>query len=418
MGDSEAEQYTQVEGSGSAYGYRLFMAPWDGRTNSKGDFIGPALFSTATLVALVLETLFSFVLGFGVTSARFYTTLSQSGATPTSSGLQDGFFIGAVHATIWLVAWSWAVDDYNLKRFLNWSFLAGRLFKVRYNPEMKKGVQGPDYGILAFILYGGAMIGGAAIAGALLSGFSLGNLPNPTGTALETAANSALTAGQGPVSLMGATLFPGPPGDITNISDALIWFVEFLGVFIIVLANTYNDERHQDKNNNGGNARENEIDNHARTGMLTAAVILAVTTFLYPLGSYSFGPVPYFAGLIAVGHQTCAQSSVALPVCDAALAGNPLLTPLVDWAHYLFTPIAAGAAGGLLAYLVSIVVSIKMKPRSVNGRRMVGNRAGTTAWKSAQTPLLKQQTQNHLQDQSGLHKRSTTTTLPVRAFNN
>jgi len=112
--DNEQQQAEYVDGQmmiNAGVLTRFLWAPWDGRKNAKGDYIGPGFVSTTTLVALILgelllikhrsagdlifftEFLWSFVLGFAVVSARFYTTLGSG-----SNGLQDGFFIGAVAA--------------------------------------------------------------------------------------------------------------------------------------------------------------------------------------------------------------------------------------------------------------------------------------------------------------------------------
>lgn len=304
-----------------------------------------------------------------------------------------------------MLAWIWSTD-YNLKRHLNWGITVAYLFKFRYNsnmldtdyegPQMKPTgtTQGPDYGLLAFILYGGMQLAGAALAGALLLAFSLGNIPNPTAAGLNTVAGSAITASEGFPALAGLALDKATPG--------LVWFVEFFGVMLIVLANVYNDQRHQDKNNNAGDARENEYDNHVRTGVITALTILAVTTMLYPLGSYSFGPVPYFAGLVAVGTTTA--SSVT------EFAGNSPQTRLIDWAHYLFTPLAGGFAGGVVAFLVSLLLEIRPRRSRMSGGMRIMQRQ---QYRSVQTPLTQS-----LLNKKGLRARPNGNAhLNVKAFN-
>ena len=332
------------------------------------------------------------MLGFAVVSARYYTQLGGGG-----NGLQDGFFIGATAASIWLLSWIWATD-YNLKRHLNWAITVGYLFKFRANPENERGVQGPDYGILALLLYGGVQLAGAALAGALLAAFSLGNVPNPTATGLDVPAGSLITALQGPPALAGAA--------VDAASAGMLWFVEFLGVMIIVLANIYNDIRHQDKNNNAGDARENDYENHMRTGVITALAMLAVTTFSYPLGSYSFGNVPYFAGLVAVGIETAADGA-------GAIASNPPGTRLVDWAHYLFTPLAGGVAGALVAFLVSALLQVRSERGYTNYGMYVMSRQ---KYRSAQTPLTQKLLANNRP--VGLRSRQSNSSapLPVKAF--
>lgn len=382
--DSEPEQATFVKGmaiQSTGLLRSAFLAPWDGRQNSKGEYIGPALVSTATFVALVLEFVFSFVLGVAVVSARFFTRVGPTSA----NALQDGFCIGLVHGTIWLVAWIWATD-YNLKHYLNWSFLVGQMWPRLRKVGGKRVWVGASYGLLAFVLLGGAQIGGAATAGAFIRAIGTANIPNTAFASLATPAGSAITAAQGPAALM----------DMTSFTPGLIWFFEFLGVFLIVLANIYNDERHQDKNNNAGDARENEFTNHVRTGLLTTGVIVLVTAILYPFGSYTFGPVPYFAGLVAIGVDTVSASVPA-----GSVAGDSPLTPLIDYAHYLFTPIAAGAAGGLLAFIVSALLDwhpYEVYVGEKNKIRIVGNR---TTWRSAKTHLLqRQQRPSHLAPQT------------------
>lgn len=385
--DSEPQSPAVVDGKmmDIGFGTRLMWAPWDGRKNLNGTSISPALFSTETLVALVLEFAFSLVLGLAVVSARAYTLLGAG-----SNGLQDGLFIAIIYASVWLFSWNWE-RDYNLKRHLNWAITIGYLFKFR-PPVNGKSVQGPDYGLLAFILYGGAQLGGAAVAGAWLAAFGLGNLPNPSAAAF----GGAVTAAQAPPALLGATL--------DTVSPGLIWFLEFFAVFLIVLANIYNDERHQDKNNNGGDARENEYDNHTRTGFITALVLFVVVTFSYPLGSYSLGNVPYFAGLVAVGPETAAAANVA---------SNPGSTRLIDWAHYLGTPLAAGVAGGLFAFFVSYIKSIKNKaPINTYGFQIMSRQR----YRSVQTPLTQQLLAKN-RPQTGLRARQPASQpLKVKAF--
>lgn len=287
----------------------------------------------------------------------------------------------------------WATD-YNLKRHLNWAITVGYLFRFRANPESERGVQGPDYGILALLLYGGVQLAGAALAGAFLSGLSLGNLPNPTATGLDVPAGSLITALQGPPALAGTALDAASTG--------LLWFVEFFGVMIIVLANIYNDIRHQDKNNNAGDARENELDNHMRTGIITALAIVAVTTFSYPLGSYSFGNVPYFAGLVAVGTQTAANGA-------GAIASNPPGTRLIDWAHYLFTPMAGGVVGALVAFLVSALLQVRSDPGYMSyGMRVMSRQK----YRSAQTPMTQRLLANNRP--AGLRSRQPTSSAPLK----
>jgi len=289
---------------------------------------------------------------------------------------------------------------------LNWAITIAYLFKFRYTsnkletdyegPQMKKQgtSQGPDYGLLALILYGGMQLSGAALAGALLLAFSLGNIPNPTATGLNLVAGSAITAPQGFPALAGTALDDATPG--------LVWFVEFFGVMLIVLANVYNDQRHQDKNNNAGDARENEYDNHVRTGVITALTILAVTTMLYPLGSYSFGPVPYFAGLVAVGTSTASSAT--------EFAGNSPGTCLIDWAHYLFTPLAGGFAGGIVAFLVSFLLEIRPRRSRMSGGMRIMQRQ---QYRSVQTPLTQS-----LLNKKGLRARPNGSAhLNVKAFN-
>lgn len=406
--DSEAQRAVYVEKMpSSGYLARLMVAPWDGRQDSSGTYVGPTLISTTTLVALLLEFFWSFVLGFAVVSSRFYTGLGT-----TSNGLQDGFFIGVIHASIWLLAWVWATD-YNLKRHLNWAITIGHLVKFRggrrqedpfgpSDPRSVKGyyrtVQGPDYGLLALVLYAGMQFAGAALAGAFLHAFALGNVPNPTATLLSAEAGSAITAMQGPVALAGAELDAATAG--------LVWFIEFFGTMVIVLANIYNDERHQDKNNDASDRGENEYANHVRTGVITAMAILAMTTMLYPLGSYSFGNVPYFAGLTGIGVNVASGAAATDKV------GNPPGTRLVDWAHYLFTPLAAGVAGGLVAFFFSFILQYNdVQGRNVGNLRVMQRQQ----YRSPKTQLTQQLLSKRSGQASGLRERGGP--LPVRAFN-
>lgn len=58
--DNEQEQASYVDGQmmiNAGFLTRFLWAPWDGRKNAKGDYIGPAFLSTTTLVALILGML-------------------------------------------------------------------------------------------------------------------------------------------------------------------------------------------------------------------------------------------------------------------------------------------------------------------------------------------------------------------------
>lgn len=410
-GDSEKQNSTSVGGSmPSGFASKFFMAPWDGRRDASGDLVGPGLITTTTLVAILLEFFWSFVLGFAVVASRAYVHLGIVGGGTAS--IQDGFFIGATHASIWLLAWVWATD-YNLKRHLNWAITIGHLFKFSAQKRGEEGIQGPDYGVLAFIFYSGMQFAGAALAGCLLSAFSLGNVPLPSALDISItqvlvpgdAFGGALAVSNVPVALAGAALDAATPG--------LVWFIEFIGVFVIVLANIYNDERHQDKSNNGGNARENEYDNHMRTGVITALTILAMTTALYPLGSYSFGNVPYFAGLIGIGIDAVASDDGAGVLTYVA---NPLGTRLIDWAHYLFTPLAAGFAGGIAAFFISFLLSVTAsKPMVMGEDTMMQVRLyNRQKYRSAQSPLAQQLLANKRPTAGLVRNRAP---LTVNAFN-
>lgn len=393
--------------------WSLLTAPWDGRKDAVTQkFSGPAFASTTTLVALVLEFLWSFVFGVVVVSARFATTLGTA-----SNGLQDGFFIGAIAASTWLLAWIWSTD-YNLKRHLNWAFTIAGLFTFRIDERKRAdgttfngGVKlQANYGLLAFALYGGVQLAGAALAGAFLLAFGMGSIPNPSPLSLDAAniLGSAITAAQSPPALLGTQVVAAGAG--------LMWFIEFFGVFIIVLANSYTDLRHQDKSNSSGKGTENEYDNHIRTGVITALAIVVMTTAFYPLGSYSFGNVPYFAGLVAVGTSTASSNVVG------AVAGDSSGTLLIDYAHYLFTPLAGGFAGGVLACLVSILLQLKSE-RGEAGMR--GNfRVLEQKYRSVQTPLTQKLLSTNQQQaaKTGLRSRSAgaaggaSALLPVNSF--
>ena len=283
-----------------ALGWSILFAPWN-----QDD--GPNIYET--IISFVLEFFWSFVLGFAVTSARRYT-----GAT---GGLQAGFFIGVTHAAVFLMAFIWS-NDYGLKRHMNWAVSVARFFKFFY------GFKQTDFGLIALLFYMGLQLAGAAAGGGFLKAWGLGSIPN--------------------------TL----PGDIAGLSQAVApsaqyfaggfstWFIEFLGTGLVVLAIVYNDLLHQKKyDRSSTRAKETEYENNLRVGTIGALALVVVTTMFYPMGSYSFGQVPYFAGLVGLGNPINSYSNPA---------GTLFLR---DWAHYLFTPLAAGAVFGIVAYLIA-----------------------------------------------------------------
>ncbi len=327
----------------TSIGRRMLLAPWSLET-------GPDFWET--FKSLLLELVFSFILGFGVVSARHYATLGAG-----SNGLQNGFFIGIVHAAIFLIGWNWTTS-FNLKRHLNWAITVG--YMLKFTGKAEKGKWGPNYGLLAWLLYGGMQLSGAALAGALLHGYGTQMIPNPS--------FAALGGSLGPFSTPALV-------DLTTVSTGLVWFVEFLGSFVIVLTVLYNDERHQDYNDDKRDSGETELQNHSRTGYLAALAIVTATTVLYPLGSYSFGPVPYFAGLVGVGVNTAGAG--------ASIASNPAGTRLIDWAHYLFTPVAGAAVAAVVAYTLSALESMDEN----SGKRIRNEVFGIRRRYTSATPL-------------------------------
>lgn len=70
--DTEESAPGYVDGQMIDVGFatRLMWAPWDGRTNKAGEYIGPAFVSTTTGTALILGNTFFFLLFFLIDSLK------------------------------------------------------------------------------------------------------------------------------------------------------------------------------------------------------------------------------------------------------------------------------------------------------------------------------------------------------------
>lgn len=191
-------------------------------------------------------------------------------------------------------------------------------------------------GILAFLLYSGMQFGGAAIAGAILSALGAGSVPDYSAAAVAT-------------------------------TSGMAWGLEFFGSFLIVFSLLWNEMLEQPK--------EEEEENHKRAGFAAAVAIFLLVSVFFRNQVYSFGNVVYFAGLVAVG----AAANSDLPA-----------TGMVDWAHYLFTPLA-GASAALLVYwalylLIQVWNKSSLNPAVQNDRAVSTRNAYYPGEKS--TPLL------------------------------
>ena len=332
LGDKDAEDFKRSfvptlprPKIGKNLGARILFAPWNLDN-------GPNLWES--IVSFFLEFFWSFMLGFAVASARRYASLS------TINGIDHGVFIGLTHGGVFLIAYIWS-NDFGLKRHLNWGVSLGRFLKFFYK------FQGTDVGLIALALYIGVQLLGALVGGAVLGAYGLGTIPNTSGFPIGSS----------------------PPAMITPPTTLAAWFTEFLGAGFIVLAVVYTDLLHQKYDDSSMSVRkETEYQNNLRVGCITALTIVVVTTMFYPLGSYSFGNVPYFAGVLGLG----------IPLTSANT--NPPGTLFNgDAAHYMFTPLAAGLVFSILGYLLAWLSEANMLQRNPDmERRMYVSRSVAT----------------------------------------
>ena len=149
-----------------------------------------------------------------------------------------------------------------------------------------------EIGFVTFLGYAAAQFAGAAAAGGILSAAGAGVVP------------------------------------LTTSPLGIAWGYEFLATFAIAFFVVYNDKMEF--------IRESERENHMRIGYVVSYAILAFTLLGYTVQAYTFGNVIYFAGLVGAG----------------ASANSNIGPWAMDWAHYLGTPLAGGAAAGLLYLLI------------------------------------------------------------------
>lgn len=340
---------------------RVFGGPWFGVSDAPG--------AMTSIVNFVLEAFAVMLLVIAVPSVRFF------GALAGTDILLQGALVGLTYAGIYMLATEWTTD-FKLKRHLNPAITLGYCLKFSGD--------GPIHGLLGFAYYLAAQVGGAMLGAWWLTAFGTGSLPNPT-----TAVLGGTIPGQ--VALL----------DTTALGTGVYWVLEFVGSFFIVLITLYNDHLHQD-NNATGRSTESERENSRRTARATTLTIFILCLSMYPFGEWTWNGALYLGTLVGVGPN----------LSDGATgtAGNNSHTPLIDWAHYCFTPFAGAVAGAIVAFgIIKIMEWVSHPNRPSWMRNRIAQRYSMP---SAQTELTQPLVQGR--EPAGLVNRNAK--ISVREF--
>ena len=241
-----------------------------------------------------------------------------------------------------------------------------------------------DVGVLAFLLYAGMQFAGAATAGMCNSLFlqillfpakrayniALSNLHTHLGAILGALGTAAIPNYTG-TAITGTTA----PVATTPISSIAAWGLEFFASLFVTFMVIFNEKMELHN--------EDEDKNHFRVGSITALAIFAIVLTFFGNGIYSFNNVVYFAGLVGVGATTTLGAE--------GRTSNLVATGLVDYAHYLGTPIA-GAIGAAALYWILRLLLVYF-PKSKAHKASTNNDGDNNAIESqfgydATSPLL------------------------------
>jgi len=261
----------------------------------------------------------------GCIALAFIVTLVR-GVTASGNSILNGFMVGIAYAATYYGIHQLPCQV-SLRRHLNWGVSLAYLVI-------------DEIGIPGWVMYACVQTLGGILGGFLISGLPVLGVGDVVGPAV-TAPFTSVTV---PVPIVSVTTFGYAFG------------MEFFGTFFIIFS-LLAGEFWGTKTGN-----ETVLGNNYENGTRIASVlILAFTTALYSIQTYTFNNVVYLGGLFAGLGQTGIRS-----ISNAACSGDQIYANTVmpggaAWAFYLFVPGLAGLTAGLV-YYVFVALRYKTGP--------------------------------------------------------
>lgn len=309
-----------------------------------------------------------FVLNFGLEFIGSFllaviATMVRASAA-TGNVILNGFLVGvAIGGTHWVVT-RWAAN-YALRRHLNWIISLAYLLVG-------------EIGLPGFLMYSAVQT-----LGALAGGAFAGGLP-------------ALLAGSATPIITGATIVgatvPVPTTLISTCAYAL--GLEFLGAFVIVFTLLFNEFYATDTDS------MSLMTSYRHANTIVAGTIVALTTALFQVQSYTWGNVTYLGGLFAgfnkdgIRDILTASNLAAIDVADTVYT---IQTSGAAWANYVFMPLlGAGAAAAVFWLFFEMYVNREsdILNTKVNVTQMPRETGGNDAVMPAMSPVSSQYIQH------------------------